>query len=312
MRTVPTLQSRRRAFCARGFTLIELLVVVAVIAILASILLPTLQRSKERAQGVFCVNNTKQLVAAWILYADDHNQRLAYNFGLPSLGQARPADTSTNTGDSINWSANWVQGIMSWSAGGSSDNTNTAELLTSGLGPYHDAPAIYHCPSDYSLSSDQRVAGWDHRVRSYSMNAMVGDAGNITQSGVNINNPSYVQFFRLSAIPAPSQIFVFLDEHPDSINDGYFLEKADAVPPQWYDLPASYHDGAASFSFADGHAESHRWRFQSTIAPPQPNAAQVPGRIIPTAEIGDFNWVIEHMTLEQPSSASAGPPGWSN
>ena len=308
MRTVPTPQSRRRAFCASGFTLIELLVVVAVIAILASILLPTLERSKARAQGVFCVNNTKQLAAAWVLYADDHNQRLACNFGLPSAIAARPAVPSSNP---INWGMNWVQGIMNWSAGSGSDNTNTSQLLTSGLGPYHDAPALYHCPSDYALSSDQRAAGWDHRVRSYSMNAMVGDAGDITQSGVNINNPTYVQFFRLSAIPAPSQIFVFLDEHPDSINDGYFLEKAEAAPQQWYDLPASYHDGAASFSFADGHAESHRWRYQSTIAPPQPNAAQVPGRVIPTGELGDFNWVIEHMTLEQPSSASSGQSsGW--
>ena len=75
------------------------------------------------------------------------------------------------------------------------------------------------------MSPVQSAAGWDGRIRSYSMNAMVGDAGEFSTNGVNTNNPDYTQFFKITQIPQPTEIFVFLDEHPDSINDGYFLER---------------------------------------------------------------------------------------
>ena len=100
------------------------------------------------------------------------------------------------------------------------------------------------------------------------MNAMIGDAGIYTQGGFNVNFPNYTQFFKATTIPQPSDIFVFLDEHPDSIDDGYFLDSySDSGPPTWTDLPASYHNGAGSFAFADGHSELHRWRNKSTIQP---------------------------------------------
>jgi hypothetical protein len=128
------------------------------------------------------------------------------------------------------------------------------------------------------------------------MNAMVGDAGSFSQTGVNINNPDYVQFFKYSVIPRPSDIFVFLDEHPDSITDGYFINKL--YRTEWRRLPASYHDGAACFSFADGHSEIHRWRFKSTTPPSRPYAAGMPVQI-PAGEEGDFNWVTSRMSIEQ-------------
>ena len=97
------------------------------------------------------------------------------------------------------------------------------------------------------------------------MNAMVGDAGEFTHGGTNVNNPSYHQFLKLSDFTATPDIFVFIEEHPDSINDGYFLNKA--YEPEWTDLPASYHNGSANLSFADGHAELHHWIIPSTRRP---------------------------------------------
>ena len=264
----------------KGFTLIELLVVIAIIAILSAILLPALSRAKARAQAILCLNNTRQLTLGWQLYADDFESRLPYNLGM--------------AGSSFRTPLNWVNNVMTWDL--SSDNTNTATLTEASLGPFvSQATAIYRCPSDHVVSTAQSAAGWDGRIRSYSMNAMVGNAGDFSTNGFNINNPDYVQFFKITQIPQPTEIFVFLDEHPDSINDGYFLERD--YYPEWHDLPASYHNGSAAFSFADGHSSLHRWTQSATSLPPLPDTANLP---IPVPSNGkdDLEWVLGHMSVD--------------
>jgi prepilin-type N-terminal cleavage/methylation domain-containing protein/prepilin-type processing-associated H-X9-DG protein len=275
-----------------GFTLIELLVVIAIIGVLSSILLPALSRSRERARGIVCLNNAKQLMLGWMNYADDHGGRLAYNLGAGSTNAMLGPDPM---------SLNWANNVLNWDL--NPDNTNAAKLTASGLGPYLSGTAnAYRCPSDHVVSTLQQEAGWSDRVRSYSMNAMVGDAGGFSQSGLNVNNPDYVQFFALTSIPRPENVFVFLDEHPDSIDDGYFLNQSESY--QWHDLPASYHDGSASFSFADGHSEKHRWRALTTRPQARPGAAALPIQLPRTSsdlknEFADFYWVISKMSVER-------------
>jgi prepilin-type N-terminal cleavage/methylation domain-containing protein/prepilin-type processing-associated H-X9-DG protein len=275
-----------------GFTLIELLVVIAIIAVLAAILLPALAKARDRSQGVFCLNNTKQLTLAWMLYADDHDSLLPYNLGL--------------AGSSFRTNLNWVNDVMTWDL--SPDNTNLATLTDASLGHYVGGmTSVFHCPSDRALSRLQNAAGWDQRIRSYSMNAMVGNAGDFSASGVNVNNPGYKQFFKMTQIPHPTDIFVFLDEHPDSINDGYFLNKApatsgyygaSAVANLWNHLPASYHNRSAAVSFADGHASLHRWLKSSTYRQSVSTVAYIPIPVpaTPPGENADFEWVLEHMS----------------
>ncbi|MBE0543187.1 MAG: prepilin-type N-terminal cleavage/methylation domain-containing protein [Verrucomicrobia bacterium] len=268
-----------------AFTLIELLVVIAIVAILAALLLPALAKTRVRAQGMACLNNNRQLALAWLLYADDHHGRLAYNLG----GNTSRSTVAQRT------NLNWVNNIITWEL--DSDNTNTLTITEASLGPYANrAINIYRCPSDRVLSPVQRAAGWEARVRSYSMNAMVGDAGELSQAGYNLNNPGYVQFFSLSSIPQPARIFVFVDEHPDSINDGYFINKA--YYQEWVDLPASYHNGAATFAFADGHSQLRRWAHATTKRPAQPDAAGLPFHV-PATEAADFKWVVEHMSVDR-------------
>jgi len=278
-----------------GFTLVELLTVMAIIAVLSGLLLPALSQARERARAIGCLNNTRQLLVAWQLYADDNGERLPYNLGM--------------AGSSFRSDLNWVNDVMTWDL--SSDNTNPATLTQASLGPLVGGnTAVYHCPSDQALSSIQLAAGWTARIRSYSMNAMVGDAGTFSTNGFNVNNPGYTQFFKSTQIPHPTQIFVFLDEHPDSINDGYFLDQA---PPNagtyngvstphdanWTHLPASYHNRATSFSFADGHSELHRWSQPSTMPPAVADAAKMPIWIPANPAVGltDFYWVLEHMSV---------------
>lgn len=279
---MPTVERKLRRF---GFTLIELLVVIAIIAILAALLLPVLTKARERAQGALCLSNTKQLALAWELYADEHDQSLPYNIGM--------------NGSSFRTPLNWVNNVMTWDL--SSDNTNAATITGASLGPYiSGATCIFHCPADHVSSVMQSSAGWETRIRSYSMNAMVGNVGNFLTNGVNVNNPNYQQFLKLTQIPHPAEIFVFVDEHPNSINDGYFLNKSPENnywgEAEWDHLPASYHNSSAAFSFADGHGELHRWLDPSTAIPIQPGVPYLPIEI-PSHERADFDWMMAHMSI---------------
>jgi prepilin-type N-terminal cleavage/methylation domain-containing protein/prepilin-type processing-associated H-X9-DG protein len=291
---MPTFANTRQP---AGFTLIELLVVIAIIAILAALLLPSLSRARERAQAISCLDNTRQLGLACQLYTDDHDSLLPYNLWMNA------SSPRTNI--------NWVNNVMTWEVL-DSDNTNTATITGASLGLYNGGQTgIFHCPSDHALSAAQSEAGWSARIRSYSMNAMVGNVGTLLVNGVNTKNPGYKQFLNTTQIPRPAEIFVFLDEHPDSIDDGYFLDKdavavngannaISAAAAEWTDLPASSHNQSAAFSFADGHASLHRWLNSSTICPPAPHVANLPIQIpaMPAGENADFDWVLDHMSIE--------------
>ncbi len=276
-----------------AFTLIELLVVVAVIAILASLLLPALAASKSRGQGISCLNNERQLALATMLYADESNDALPYNTGSDEIRRWV----------ALNWYWNWTSPVMDWESS-NSDNTNATLVTKGGIGPYTaGTPSIFRCPSDRVVSDKQAAVGWSGRVRSISMNAMIGDAGQYFVKGYNVNNPGYRQFAKQSQVLKPSQIFVFIEEHPDSINDGYFLNHVDSR--RWFDLPASYHDGAANISFADGHLEKHKWTLASTKPPSRADAAMLPFPAAPNVldadSLGDFNWLMERTSVDADS-----------
>jgi len=272
-----------RSLDSGAFTLIELLVAIAIMAILAALLLPALAKAKGRAQGLHCLNNSRQLMLAWRMYADDHEDHLSYNVG--GSGTARGVGSRNPL--------NWADGILDWEL--TPDNTNVLLFTKTGLGPYISGnAALYRCPADRTLSSLQREAGWTHRVRSYSMNAMMGDAGAASSTGANQNNPYYLQFFRSAQIPNPAKFFVLVDEHPDSINDGYFLNRGDKQA--WIDLPASFHNNGATFTFADGHAELHQWTLPSTRKEARPDAAMLPQYLEPF-ELNDWRWVMDRMSV---------------
>jgi prepilin-type N-terminal cleavage/methylation domain-containing protein/prepilin-type processing-associated H-X9-DG protein len=255
-----SLSRRRRRRAA--FTLIELLVVIAIIAILASLLLPALSQAKGKAQTARCSSNVRQLSNAWFLYTEENDDRLVNNHGKPETTAKR------NT---------WANNVQDWS--NSDDNFNPIYVTDSLLGPYAGRSAeVFKCPSDRT-----------DRIRSMAMNSLVGDPGELT----NRFNPDYVQFFTSASIPIPANIFVFMDEHPDTINDGFFMNRLDDY--QWGNLPGSYHNGAAVLSFADGHMETHRWKVGGTIRPPFQGAAAGASASPPD----DFDWLKQRTSVRK-------------
>ena len=257
---------RERA-SSRAFTFIELLVVIAIIAILAALLLPTLAKSKAKAESVTCSKNIQQLTLAWIMYAEDNGDRLVNNHGVQQTLARRN---------------NWANNVEDWE--NSDDNTNLVLLSGSLLGPYASGSArIYKCPAD------REPAPNGPRIRSMSMNAMVGDPGELTDHF----NPLYVQFFKNADIRSPSGTFVFLDELADTLNDGFFVNRLDDYA--WGNVPGSYHNGSANFSFADGHLELHHWVVPTTIRP----VLRMRIDKFPADPITDFEWLKTRTSLKK-------------
>lgn len=246
------IEGQNRSRCRtrnRAFTLIELLVVIAIIAILAAMLLPALTKAKQKAQGIQCINNLHQLTLAWIVYPDDFNGKIPANAGVGTVATTAPVPPATL--DLGIWVHGLMGGLNFW--GGET----LPELVKAGsLYPYTKSLAIYKCPADRKTGRPGSANRNILTTRSMSMNAFMNPLG--SSPGNNVDRIYRKQSDIVA--PAPVNCWVFIDESPGTVNDGYFLCDPVSDPTVWVDLPAAYHNGAGGIAFADGHAETKKWR----------------------------------------------------
>lgn len=259
-----------------AFNLAELCVVIACTGTLAVLLLPALAADKIQSAAIGCLYNLRHLQTGCAMYSSENNDYL-----MPNAPLGGTANATWCGGEAENWTY-------------ANANTNQALYESALLWPYlGNNLSVFRCPGD-TVPSQNGL-----RIRSYSMNGQMGADYASIQELDQEDNPGYLYYAKESDLihPTPANAFVFADESPDSINDGYL--QISAGSPIFSDIPACYLEGGCGFSFADGHAEIHRWQTTALLIPVQPGLMEHDLPAVGGVRNADWLWFTQRATSPQ-------------
>lgn len=279
-----TLSAGRHPSNVAGFARADLVAVLACLALLIPLFIGVGASTRTTAETVICTDRLRQLQRACSMYAADFREWLPANYGI--------AETMAGDGAPAGTQMTWAPNVLDWST--QAGNTNHISLGRSPLAPYLRGKLYnFKCPSDRALSAAQRARGFTERIRSFSMNGFMGpnrpgDTANADPAG-NTYVTGFRQYHRLVQIKQPDTKYIFLEEHADSINEGFFINNPSIT--SWGDIPAGRHSSGANISFADGHVILRRW---TESAPKSPVRFSYAFRSLQVGS--DYRWLVEHST----------------
>jgi prepilin-type N-terminal cleavage/methylation domain-containing protein/prepilin-type processing-associated H-X9-DG protein len=308
-------QAGRKGFSPWGFALIELLVVIAIIAILAALLLPSLAKAKQQAQGIKCMSNLKQFSIAWNMYNGENRSVLVPNGGEANNTNTSYTDPSLGPGGiNSQWCPGRQDESTDLSVGNKANNNIGYGYIRAGLlYPYVNNVKVYLCPADQSFLVS--FATQYPHVRSVSMNAWLHPITSWTGG----SDDGALRIYRKESdltVPGPVNTWLFIDENPNSINDAWFVEdptEKSVSNPVWIDCPASYHNGASGISFTDGHAQIKKWTDRAVLNVPITGATSATywadnSPVTPLNFTNDIFWMVNRSTALNSTTSFLGPP----
>ena len=240
---------------SRGFTLIELLVVIAIIAVLMGILMPALSRVREQGKRAACLSNLKQLTLSWIMYADDNDDKLVN-------GDSGEYGLTAQNGPY------WVE--QDWDPAMTTEQKEQA-IMDGALWPYVRELKAYKC-----LTLERKVMEYYGDRSPPSRTYSLCDSMNCRAWPTEMGTTTYK---RRMQIKDPAYRGVFLDDGGtnSSALGGWTVW---ASKWSWWDPPPVRHGDGTTFSFADGHADYHKWKDPRTLEfgkriPPPANTGEI-------------------------------------
>ncbi len=258
-----------------AFTLVELLVVVAIIAILATLLLPAFSRAKESVRRILCVNNEKQLAYTWELYSTDNSLAIVRN-GHPPGGV--PPDVK----------------LWFFATHGDVDTRTNPVYMTdqnrAAFAAYLKTAAPYKCPSDRRTVGPKKVPV----TYSYGMNGFFNPVGEVKD---NLEPSMNKVYYRVNEIEAPSERLLFVEGNSQSLCCPAFMIDP-AGSQSFFHLPSTVHGGGAVLSYADGHADLKKWRDPRTVVS-RPNDGLFEISHVSSPRNPDLLWLQEHASARK-------------